>query len=35
MDDPHEAGQMDFHEETDGGHGRVEIRRYWISDQTG
>ena len=35
MDDPQEAAQMAFHEETDGGHGRVEIRRYWISGQTG
>jgi len=34
MDDPHEAAQMAFHEETDGGHGRVEIRRYWITGQT-
>lgn len=33
MDDPEESAKMPFHEETDGGHGRVEIRRSWITDQ--
>ena len=34
MDDPVEAAKMDFHQETDGGHGRVEGRRSWITDKT-
>lgn len=24
----------DFHKTTDAGHGRVEVRRYWIADDT-
>ena len=32
MDDPDPGAPMDYYEETDGGeHGRVEIRRHWIT----
>jgi len=27
----HEGARVDYHEETDGGHGRVEVRRHWVT----
>jgi len=33
MDDPEFSKGMSTHETTDGDHGRVEVRRHWISDQ--
>lgn len=35
LDDPGHAKEMDCFEQTDGGHGRVEVRRHWITPQTG
>ena len=33
MDDPQFSNEMATHETTDGDHGRVEVRKYWITDQ--
>ncbi len=31
--DNHTFKDVDYHETTDGGHGRVEVRRHWVSDR--
>ncbi len=31
FEDAHERDRLDFHQTTDGDHGRIEVRRHWVS----